>query len=176
MMKADAIKNEAAQQVMRLFEDIHAALPSGCAELVSRPTSDNFGFEVALISSNERSAEVGGMIMDGELYSAFFGKAPTFTTFEFPWEVGLSRKSGLDAQLEALRKMCLAVIAGKCEHRHGRVGTRGTIFASETKVFCVTDYPILAIFRRQRDPKVTRYAPYYEGATPDPQSFTRLSL
>jgi hypothetical protein len=168
MTKPDGIKNEIAHKVAQLLEGIRGTLPTGCAELVSRPMSDNFGLDVALIPSNEGSAEVGCMIIGDELYSAFFGKAPTFTTFEFPWEVGLSRKSELDEQLEAFRVMCMAVVAGNCEHRRGRFGTSGTIFVTETKVFRVTNYPILAFFQKRRNPTVMRYAPYREGASTPP--------
>jgi len=176
MTHTDAVKDATVRQVKRLLEDIHATLPAGCAELRSRPTIDNFGFEISIIPANEQCAEVGATIVGGDLYSADFGKAPTFTTFEFPWEVGLSRKSGLDEQLEALKKICLAVIAGNCEHRHGRLGTLGAVFANETEAFRVTDYYPLAIFRRRVGPEVTRYAPYYEGAATHSQSFPRLSL
>ena len=176
MTHADDLKDVTARQVVRLFADIHATLPAGCAQLVSGPTRDNFGLHVAISPSNELSAEVGATLMGGGIYSADFGKAPTFTTFEFPWEVGLSRKAGLNEQLEALEKICLAVIAGNCEHRRGRLGTLGAVFVSETQTFRVTDYPLLAIFLWRHDLRVRRYAPYYEGAATHSRSFPRLSL
>jgi hypothetical protein len=78
-----------------------------------------------------------------------------YTTFELPWEGGLPNDASFDLLLERAKEMCLAVVAGRCEHRFGFLGIRGTIRVDETKTYRVTDY-----FHLRLNPKVVRYAPY----------------
>jgi hypothetical protein len=175
MIQVEEIKHATARQAARLFEDILATLPAECASLEIKRNKDGSEIEVSRVPANTEGAEFGAMIFSGVVYSADFGKAPTFT-FEFPWEVGLSRKAGFDQQLAVVKRMCLAVIAGKCEHGRERFGTLGSVLISDNEVYRATDHPLLAIFRRRHNLGVTRYAPYDEDATAHSQSFPRLSL
>jgi hypothetical protein len=133
-------------------------------------------FSVALIPSNEQSAEFGAAVMGDSLYSVFFGRDPTFTDFECPWEIGLRRSSGLAPQLDVIRKMSIAVIAGKCEHRFERRSILGTISVSETERYRVRDIPLLGWLRPRRNVEAVRYAPYFPDAENHTRSFPRLSL
>src|SRR5207344_1107106 len=92
--------------------------------------------------SNGTSAQFGEMFLDGRLYGAFFGHEPFFTTYECPWELKLGLHDGFDKQLEALKKMCEAVIAGRCEHRVTRFTLVGTITAGDSGTFRVVNIPI----------------------------------
>ncbi len=163
-------------QVMGLFQQILDILPAGCASLRVDPGKDADDFGVSVVPTNERSAEFGAMLFGSRLYSVDFGKEPTFTTFECPWEINLPRSAGLDRQLDVLAKMCLAVIAGRCEHRFERRSTRGVINVSEGEVYRVGDMHIGRLFRPRRNPEVLQYAPYYPGAATHRLSLSRSSL
>jgi hypothetical protein len=176
MKRSDDNSKETGRHVTMLFEDILATLPESCASLEIQPQEGFNGFSVALIPSNKRSAEFGAMVLEGSLYTAFFGKAPTFTDFECPWELGLRRSSGLPPQLDVLRRMCLAVVAGKCEHRLERTSTRALIYVSETEIYQGGDSPLLGWLRPRRTIEAIHYAPYFPGAENHSQSFSRLSL
>lgn len=176
MKRSHDIPDATGRQVTSLFEDILATLPESCASLKIEPAKGANGFSVTLIPSNERSAEFGAMVLEGCLYSAFFGKEPTFTDFECPWEIGLRRSAGLAQHLDVISKMCLAVIAGKCEHRFERCSNRGTICVSETEVYRVMDIRLLGWFRPRRSIQAVQYAPYFPGAENHGRSFPRLSL
>jgi len=148
-----------------LFQNVLATLPTGCATLKRESIRGNpKDFTVALIPSNESSAEFGATMFGGELYSAHFGRGEIFTTYEAPWELKLPRSARLDQQLSALSKMCRAVIAGRCEHRLERRSTRGQIFVSETEIYRVADMGVGLLFRPRKNVEVTTYAPYYPGA------------
>jgi hypothetical protein len=176
MKRSDNIRETTVRQVTSLFEDILATLPEGCASLKTEPQKRLDGFSVALVPANEQSAEFGAMVLEGSLYSAFFGRDPTFTDFECPWELGLRRSAGLADQLNVIGKMCIAVIAGKCEHRFERRSHRGTIFVSETEIYRVADIPLLGWLRLRREVEVKQYVPYFPGAENHSRSFPRLSL
>lgn len=170
------IPDATGRRVTHLFDDILATLPDNCASLKIEPQKSFNGFSVALIPSNERSAEFGAVVMEGDLYSAFFGRGSTFTTFECPWEIGLRRSDGLAQHFDVIRKMCLAVIAGRCEHRFERRSVQGTISVSEKEGYRVGDIPLLGWLRPRRKVEVIQYAPYFPGAENHTRSFPRLSL
>jgi len=69
--------------------------------------------------------------------------------------------------------MCLAVIAGKCEHRLGLMSVRGTIIVGAQEVYRVTDLPV---FHPRRLRQLIQYAPYYPGAEGHSTTVPRLSL
>lgn len=162
----------AQTRVGRLFDDALATLPSGCAQVECRKPRNEI-LEMALVPGNERSAEFGAIFLDQELYAAFFGRGKLFTTYECPWEFNLRRSDGFEKQLAVLEKMCLAVIAGRCEHRLGRWTTRGTIYVDEQEVFRVTD---LLTFRLQRPRLLIQYAPYYSVDQNHSATFPKLSV
>jgi len=160
------------KQLGRLFDDISATLPSRCAHIECKNPRKEI-IEMALVPGNEDSAEFGAIFLDGDLYAAFFGRGKLSTTYECPWEFNLRRSDGLEKQLAVIERMCLAVIAGRCEHRLGRLSIRGTINVSEQEVYQVTDLPLFPP-RRQR--QLIQYAPYYPGAESHSRSFPKLSL
>ncbi len=176
MKRSHEIPDTTTRQVTRLFEDILATLPEGCASLKIEPEKGIDGFSVALIPSNEQSAEFGAMVLESGIYSAFFGRGSTFTTFECPWEIGLRRSDGLAEHMDVIRKMCLAVVAGRCEHRFERRSTRGVIHVSEKEVYQVGDVGIIGLIWPRRNLRAVQYAPYFLGAESHAQSFSRLSL
>jgi hypothetical protein len=172
MKPSNEIQRLVETRVTVLFEDILATLPSGCASLRTERAKGAPGPAVVLVPSNKQSAEFGAMVMDRDLYSAFFGRGATFTTFECPWELNLSRSAGLDLQLEVLTKMCVAVIAGRCEHRFERYSTGGVICVSEKEIYRVRDL----YFWPRKNLEVVHYAPYYPGAESHTRPSPRLSL
>jgi hypothetical protein len=146
-----------ANQVARVFEEILATLPHGCASLQQKEEGEKAPAEVSIIPSNEASAQFGAMFFDRRLYAAFFGRGLFFTTYESPWELNLRSRDGFDRQLGALKKMCEAVVAGRCEHRASTLSLLGTIRASDGSMFRVRD---LLIFHPRRLRGTTIYQPY----------------
>ena len=144
-----------------MFEEILAALPSGCASLQRKGERKEFPEEVCVVPSNGSSAQFGAMFFGGMLYGAFFGRAPFLTTYEAPWELNLGRRDGFDKQLGALKKMCEAVVAGRCEHRIRMLSLVGIISASDGSTFRVDD---LLAFHRRRLRKTLIYEPYERGS------------
>jgi hypothetical protein len=134
MKQPNQVEGRTVNLVKGLFQNILESLPAGCASLRVDPIKEADFFGMSLVPANERSAEFGAMAFGEGLYSLFFGKSPTFTNFECPWEINLPRSAGLDRQLDVLAKMCFAVIAGRCEHRFERRSTRGVIYVSEKEV------------------------------------------
>lgn len=165
------------RQLVRLFQDILYTLPPNCASLRIKEAPKDKGIrDLAIVPANTRSAEFGVILMSGELYAAFFGPERLSTTYECPWEIGLSKRDGLAEHLAVIEKMCLAVIAGRCEHRYRRWGIEGVIHVSEEKIYRVSDVGLLRFFFPRRDPKIIQYAPYYPGAEKHSRSFPKLSL
>jgi hypothetical protein len=150
MKRSKKVTGTTERLVTGLFQDILESLPTGCASLRIQPTKDPQIFSVSLVPSNERSAEFGTMVSEDGIYSVFFGKKPTFTDFECPWEIGLPRSAGLDRHFDIIRKMCLAVIAGRCEHHFERRSTRGLIHVSEKEVYRVADIGIMRLLWPRR--------------------------
>jgi hypothetical protein len=167
--------SETETQVTLLFEDVLARLPPGCARLGRRKT-DNYVHELALVPASDRSAEFGVIFMDGKLYAAFFGCERQSTTYESPWEIGLRRRDGLDKQLAIIERMCLAVVAGRCEHRYRRVGIEGVIHVSDNEVYRVTDVGLLRILFPRHASEVVLYAPCFPGAENLSRSFSKVSI
>jgi hypothetical protein len=162
------------KQLVRLFEDVLSTLPPSCASLELKPASkDKDIHELAIVPVNESSAEFGVILMSGDLYAAFFGRGKLSTTYECPWEIGLSRRDGLTEHLAVIEKMSLAVIAGRCEHLLGRMSIRGTIHVSEKEAYRVTDIPK---FPPRRERRIVQYDPYCPGAENHSRSFPRVSL
>ena len=176
MKQPNEVAGPTGNLVTGLFQHILDTLPTGCASLRIEPAKDPEIFSVSLIPSNERSAEFSATVIGDGLDSVDFGKKPTFTCFECPWEIGLSRSAGLDHQLDVIAKMCLAVIAGRCEHRFERRSTRGVIHVSEKEVYQVGDVGIIGLIWPRRNLRAVQYAPYFLGAESHAQSFSRLSL
>ena len=164
MKQSNQVASPTGNLVNGLFQRIFESLPSGCASLRSEPAKDPEDFSVSLVPSNELSAAFSVMVLGDRLHTVDFGKKPTFTYFECPWDIGLPRSAGLDRQLDVLAKMCLAVIAGRCEHRFNRRSTEGVIYVSEKQVYRVGDINLMALFRPRRDSSAVQYAPYFPGA------------
>jgi hypothetical protein len=77
-MKRSTDMTDATQrQVVRIFEDVLFALPANCAslELRTQPKEKDIE-EVALVPTNEKSAEFGVILIGGELYAVFLGVGP----------------------------------------------------------------------------------------------------
>jgi hypothetical protein len=110
-----------------------------------------------MIPFNGASAQFGAMFFGGALYGAFFGREPFLTTYEAPWELHLGRRDGFDKHLGALKKMCEAVVAGRCDHRIGIFSITGTITARDGSLFRVVDLPM---FHPRRVPTRIIYEAY----------------
>jgi hypothetical protein len=152
MSLSDAFIDENGKRVVRLFEEILSDLPAGVAVLEARRALDGSGTIVSLTPSCKTAATFTAHT-DDRLNLIDIGMG--YTTFELPWEGGLPNDASFDLLLERAKEMCLAVVAGRCEHRFGFLGIRGTIRVDETKTYRVTDY-----FHLRLNPKVVRYAPY----------------
>jgi hypothetical protein len=176
MKQPNEVAGPTGSRVAGLFQHILDTLPIGCASLRIEPAKDPEIFSVSLIPSNERSAEFSATVTGDDLDSVGFGKKLTFTQFECPWEIGLPRSAGLDQHLDVIAKMCVAVIAGRSEHRFERRSTRGVIHVSEKEVYQVGDAGIIGLIWPRRNLRSVRYAPYFPGAESHAQSFSRLSL
>ena len=176
MKQPNEVAGPTGSRVAGLFQHILDTLPTGCASLRIEPAKDPEIFSVSLIPSNERSAEFSATVLGNRLDSVDFGKSPTFTHFECPWEIGLPRSAGLDQHLDVVAKMCLAVIAGRCEHRFERRSTRGVIYVSEKEVYRVADIGIMWLIRPRKNPYSLQYAPYFQSAESHAQSLSQLSL
>ncbi len=148
--------SDVQKQVRRLFDNIAATLPLGCAHVEHKQSRKEI-VEMALVPKNEQAAEFGAIFLDGDLYAAFFGRGKISTTYECPWDLHLRQSDGFHKQLAVMEKMCLAVIAGKCEHRLGRLSIRGTIYVGGQEVYGVRDLPI---FHPRRQRQLIQYAPY----------------
>jgi hypothetical protein len=164
MKQPNEVAGRTVNLVKGLFHNILESLPAGCASLRVDPIKEADFFGMSLVPANERSAEFGAIVFGDALYSVDFGRKPTFTCFECPWEINLPRSAGLDRQLDVLAKMCLAVTAGKCEHRFERRSTRGVIYVSEKEAYRVRDMHLMTLFRPRRNPRTLQYAPYFPGA------------
>jgi|SRR5580658_1702405 hypothetical protein len=165
------------RQVVRLFEEVLSTLPANCASLELRtPPKEKDIEDVALVPTNEKSAEFGVTLIGGELYAVFFGRGTLSTTYECPWEIGLRRRDGLAEHLAVIEKMCLAVIAGRCTHRYQRLGIEGAIHVSERQAYRVRDVGLLRIFSPRRLVSAVQYAPYFPAAENHARTFSRLSL
>jgi hypothetical protein len=169
------IPHSAESQVVRLFKDILATLRAGCAHAESKNPRKGIT-DVAFVPTNDRAAKFGAVFFDEDLYAVFFGGAKRLSQYESPWEIKLKRSDGSDKQLAVIERMCLAVIAGRCEHRVKRWGVQGTIKVSEKEVYSITDLGILEILRPHRSTEVVKYEPYYPGAESHSRSFPKLSL
>jgi|SRR5208282_3381686 len=178
MKQTNEIAGSTGDLVTGLFQRILDSLPAGWALLRVEPSQRYREiFSVSLVPSNERSAEFSATVLGDRLDSVDFGRKPTFTQFECPWEIGLPRSAGLDRQLDVVARMCLAVIAGRCEHRFERRSTRGSIYVSEKEVYRVGDTGLMWLIWPRRNPQpAVQYAPYFPGAESHVQSFSRLSL
>jgi len=153
MKKATNISAENGRLLRQLFEDILVALPVGAATLEARRTRDDRGTIVWLKPSNKNAAEFSGHTEDGStLVDVSFGRG---TTFELPWEANLPSDASFESILEAVKAMCLAVIAGKSQERLGLLGITGTIRVDEKRMFQVTRF-----FYPNLHPRIVRYAPY----------------
>ncbi len=130
-----------ASLVAQLFEEIIAILPSGCATVQQKDQGKDRPAEVTVLPTNSGSAQFGALFFDGQLYGAFFGREPFFTTYESPWELNLRCSDGLDQQLAALKEMCAAVVAGRCEHRIRVFCVTGTI-RGDKSIFRVCNIPV----------------------------------
>ena len=172
MSQAVNTVSDVQKQVRRLFDNIAATLPLGCAQVECRQPREEI-VEMALVPKNEEAAEFGATFLDGDLYAAFFGRGKISTTFECPWDLHLRKSDGFHRQLAVLEKMCLAVIAGRCEHRLGRLSIRGTIYVGEREVYGVRDLPI---FHPRRQRQLIQYAPYHPSAERHSANFPKLSL
>lgn len=146
----------AAKQVIRLFEDILATLPPGCATLEWRVTK--MFPNIAVMPTNVKSAEFGVLVNEPSLYGISFGRGKLTSQFECPWEIGLKRSDSLDRQLSVLERMSRAVIAGRCEHLLAHISIRGTIYVSEKEIYRISDLPKLPPRWRKQ---IIRYEPYY---------------
>lgn len=155
-----AMPDSAEKQVVRLLEDIVSSLPSGCARIEFKNLKKGFT-EVALVPSNDHAAEFGAMFFDEELYAVFFRRGKCSTTYECPWEIKLTLSDSLEKHLAVLKRMCLAVIEGKCEHRLGHISLRGSVYVDESEVYRVIDLPKLP---PRMQAQVIRYLPFCPGA------------
>jgi len=165
------------RQVVRLFEDVLSTLPANCASLEHRtPPKEKDIEDVALVPTNEKSAEFGVILIGGELYAVFFGRGTLSTSYECPWEIGLRSRDWLAEHLAVIEKMCLAVIAGRCTHRYQRLGIEGAIDVSEREVYRVRDVGLLRILAPRRLLSAVQYAPYFPGAENHSRTFPKLSL
>jgi hypothetical protein len=159
-MERGIVKGETdADQIVRFFEEILSKLPSGACSLRRKDKDRRSCAEVALIPTNESSAEFGAMFHDEKLYGTFFGRDRFFTTYEVPWELKLELSDGIGKQLAALNDMCQAVIAGMCEHRVTKFSVLGVIRPSAENVYRVWNLGIHP--RRQR--MAILYSPYYSN-------------
>jgi hypothetical protein len=159
-------KNDQAEpaEVARMFEEVLSTLPHACASVQQKEEGKDAPAEVSIIPSNPAAAQFGAMFFSGKLYAAFFGREPFFTTYEAPWELNLRRQDGFDKELGALKKMCKAVLAGRCEHRVKIFRLVGVISAHDGSVFRVGDLPVFHP-RRQRGTII--YEPYHQSANVD---------
>ncbi len=148
-------------QVARMFEEVLATLPYGCASVEQKEEGKDAPAEVSIIPSNPAAAQFGAMFFGGKLYAAFFGREPFFTTYEAPWELNLCRRDGFDKELGALKKMCEAVVAGRCEHRVTLFRLVGVISAYDGSVFHVGDIPV---FHPRRLRATIIYEPYHQSS------------
>jgi hypothetical protein len=176
MKQPNRVADSTRNLVTGLFQQILDTLPTGCASLSVEPSKDPEIISVLLVPSSERSAKFGVVLMGERFDSVFFGRSPTYTHFECPWEIGLSRSAGLDQHLDVVSKMCLGVIAGKCEHRIERRWTRGVIHISEKEGYQVRDVGILRLIWPRRNLQAVQYEPYFPGAESQAQSSSRLSV
>lgn len=162
MIQSAQTSGTAEAQVLHLFEGIVKALPADCVTLTR--SEGKYFTDIVLQPANRESAEFGVLIDEPNLYAVFFGRSKFFTQFECPWEIKLGRSDGLDRELSTLEKMCLAVIAGRCEHRRGHLSVRGTIYAAQKDIYRVTDLPKFPFKRRV---ELIRYAPYHSELIAD---------
>lgn len=144
-------------QVAKVFAEILSALPSGCASLQWKEEGKEAPEEVSVLPSNAASAQFGAIFFGGSLYGAFFGREPFLTTYEAPSELHLSRRDGFDKHLGRLKKMCEAVVAGRCDHRVGLFSITGTIAVSDESPLRVVDLPM---FHPRRVRTRIIYEPY----------------
>ena len=163
-----ASDQDAANQVAQIFQEILATLPSGCASLlhIEEEEGKDHPAEVSLLPSNAASAPFGASFFSGRLYGAFFGRPPLITNYEAPWELNLRCSDDLEKHFAVLKKMCEAVVAGKCQHRIGTLSLTGMIRASDGSIFRVVD---LSVFRPRLVRKIVVYEPYkagFEAAAP----------
>ena len=163
-----ASDQDAANQVAQMFQEILATLPSGCASLllIEEEEGKDHPAAVSLLPSNAASAPFGALFFSGRLYGAFFGRPPFITNYEAPWELNLRCSDDLEKHFAVLKKMCEAVVAGKCQHRIGTLSLTGTIRASDGSIFRVVD---LSVFRPRLVRKIVVYEPYkagFEAAAP----------
>jgi hypothetical protein len=150
--KSADIPDKDGRRVAQLFEDVLATLPAGAATLETRRTHDDRATIITLKPSNKKSSAVSVHMEDGgKFVDVSLGE---LTTLEFPWEAHLPKDPSFDLVLEEMKKICLAVIAGHCEHRFGFLGIRGTIRVGGEVYRCTHFfYPRLC-------PKTVRYEPY----------------
>ena len=153
MTMSVTIPDADGKRVLQVFEEILATLPEGTARVEVRRTQDDTATVITLKPSNKKSSSLsvhredgGGECVDVSLAG--------LTTLEFPWEAHLPKSPSFDLVLEKIRKICLAVVAGHCEHRFGFLGIRGTIRVGE-EVYRCTHF-----FYPRLRPKTVHYEPY----------------
>lgn len=88
-------------------------------------------------------------------------------------ELNLRCSDDLDKHFAVLKKMCEAVVAGKCQHRIGTLSLTGTISASDGTKFRVVDLPV---FHPRLVRKKVVYEPYKAGFAAAAQSSSMQSV
>ena len=161
MTLSATVPGKSEKQVLRLFENLLATLPPHCVRIESRTLKKRFT-EIALLPANERCAEFGVMFCDGYIYAVLFASGDLSTVYECPFAIKLTPSDGLDEHLAVIERMCLAVIAGRCEHHYKRLGLQGVILVSDSEVYRMTDVGLSRLFSSRHTLHVVKYEPYQE--------------
>jgi len=174
--RSDDTSEETGRQVTSLFEDILATLPESCASLRIEPQEGFNGFSVALIPSNQRSAELGPWSWKVLFTPHFLERHPPSPTsnargsLAFDVLQGFRRNSMRSGKCASLSSLEDASTGSNVVH------PEALIYVSETEIYRSGDAPLFGWLRPRRTIEVIHYAPYFPGAENHSQSFPRLSL
>jgi hypothetical protein len=146
--------DEGAERLLRLFQELLSTLPPDTATLNSKRTERDDGTIVWLKPVRKHAAELCAHVEDRNLslIDVSFGAG---TTFELPSESRLPGDVTFDIILEAVRRMGLATLAGRCREYFGFLGIRGTIELSDDEILRASSFLHPRLF-----PKLVRYEPY----------------
>jgi hypothetical protein len=111
-------------ELVILYERLHADLPPGTASLAARRT-DAHGTQVTIFPRNPRAASVGAHAEKG-VPLIDFGSGEYKPTWELPLEGEIPEVGEEELFLE-VERLCRAVMAGPCENRRRFLGVGSVV-------------------------------------------------
>lgn len=165
--KYAAAKEDFLPEVVTLFEEIVRELPEGCAKLVKEKESDG-EIIVRVFPSNPAAAVIAARGGGGLRYDLLIGEGTLYEIFP-----GAPGFSSTDSAAEAVRRISLAVFAGRFEETVWKVGrknaqTIGMVHLRNEKAGKVRIIHGFYPFRFKKQ-KHIKYKPYCEGLSENPQ-------